>query len=292
MLAFAPSLVTLGVALVSLAASQMPPGSTTESEQRIITVPGTVAENGVSSETPENRNSTLMSSTVSYTNANGSAIPWTDQKGNQTEGAFSETTPPPMSTSYTHAPKTTESQRDKSTTTAKPSTTKSYDTTGILIVILIIVVAIGFGIACYISKRRGRRYAVDFSRADEASVPLSPVEPMLANDSAPHNGLQTFESGDKRSKEEEKEREAPKQDEDEPKAEAEAESATPPADDSQNKAKEAEPVKIDEPGQQISDGTAEESPQNENNSNNSDVMQRKDFKSSAVFWEISLDSQV
>lgn len=58
-------------------------------------------------------------------------------------------------------------------------------------------------------------------------------------------------------------------------AEAEAESASPPADDSQNKAKEAEPVKTDEPGRQISDGTAEESPQNENNSNNSDVMQRK-----------------
>ncbi|XP_051939660.1 uncharacterized protein si:dkey-27h10.2 [Hippocampus zosterae] len=290
MLAFAPSLVTLGVALVSLAASQMPPGSTTESEQRIITVAGTVAENGISSETPENRNSTLMSSTVSYTTANGSAIPWTDQQGNHTEGTSSETTPPPMSTSYTHATKITESQRDKSTTTAKPSTAKSYETTGILIIILIIVVAIGFGIACYISKRRGRRYAVDFSsRADEASVPLSPVEPMLAN--APHNGLQTFESGDKRSKEEEKE-EAPKQGEDEPKAEAEAESASPPEDDSQNKAKEAEPVKTDEPGQQISDGTAEESPQNENNSNNSDVMQRKDFKSSAVFWEISLDSQV
>ncbi|XP_077427175.1 uncharacterized protein LOC144055238 isoform X2 [Vanacampus margaritifer] len=291
MIAFAASLVTLGVTLVSFTASQTPPSLTTESKGLNFTMAGAMAENGIKSDTTENSNDTIMSSTMSYKNASVPVMPGTNQNGNKTEGTSYETTPAPLTIST----KMTEKQ-DKSTTTAKPNTNKGYDTTGIIILILIIVVAVGFGIACYISKRRAKRYAVDFSsRADEANVPLSPVEPMLANDTAPQNGLQTFESGDKRSKEAEKEEEAPKnEEEDEPKAEAatETESPAPPADDSRNNAKDGEAVKPDEPDQQSSHGTAEESPKNENNSNNSDVTQKKDFKMSTTFWEISLDSQV
>ncbi|XP_061626896.1 uncharacterized protein si:dkey-27h10.2 isoform X5 [Phyllopteryx taeniolatus] len=298
MLAFTPSFITLGVLLISFVASQTSPSSTTDSDRLNFT-------NGFYSETIENSNSTIMSSTMSYANTNGTTTPWTAQEGNKSEGTSYETTPAPMTTSYIYSTKMKENQKDKNTTTAKPYTTKRYDSTAIIILVLIIVVAIGFGIACYISKRRGRRYAVDFStRADEANIPLSTGEPVSANDSAPHNGLQTFESGDKRSKEEEKEEAAAKTvEEDEPKAEAE--SASPPADDLQNKAEDAEPVKSDEPDQQISHGTAEASPKNENNSNNADVMERKgrmsdthgtvksnDFKSPAIFWEISLDGQV
>ncbi|XP_061626893.1 uncharacterized protein si:dkey-27h10.2 isoform X2 [Phyllopteryx taeniolatus] len=258
MLAFTPSFITLGVLLISFVASQTSPSSTTDSDRLNFT-------NGFYSETIENSNSTIMSSTMSYANTNGTTTPWTAQEGNKSEGTSYETTPAPMTTSYIYSTKMKENQKDKNTTTAKPYTTKRYDSTAIIILVLIIVVAIGFGIACYISKRRGRRYAVDFStRADEANIPLSTGEPVSANDSAPHNGLQTFESGDKRSKEEEKEEAAAKTvEEDEPK------------DDLQNKAEDAEPVKSDEPDQQISHGTAEASPKNENNSNNADVMERK-----------------
>ncbi|XP_077381591.1 uncharacterized protein LOC144021300 isoform X2 [Festucalex cinctus] len=279
-----------GASLVSFTTSQSPPSLTTESNRQNFTM----AENGINSDTAENSNATIMNSTMSYNNASATIMPWTNHNGNKTEGTSYETTPAPMTVSYSYSTKMTKKQ-DKSTTTAKPYTNKGYDTTGIIILILIIVVAIGFGIACYISRRRAKRYAVDFSsRADETNLPLSPVEPMLANDSVPQNGLQTFESGEKRSKEDEKEEEAPTNEEDEPKAEsaAEAESPSPPADDSQNKDKDGEPVKPDEPDQQISDGTAEESPKNENNSNNSDVTREKDFKSSNTFWEIPLDSQV
>ncbi|XP_037121595.1 uncharacterized protein si:dkey-27h10.2 isoform X2 [Syngnathus acus] len=284
MLAFAPSLVTLGFALASLAASQITPGSTTESERLNFTTPGTMSENGLISETMGNSNKTIMSSTMSYMNA---TTPQTDLRGNTSEGTSNETTPPPMTTPKIYTTKMTGRQNDKT----KPYARRGYDTAGIVILIVIIAVAIGLGIACFISRRRARRYAVDFSsRVDEASVPLSPVEPMLANDSAPHNGLQTFE----RSKEEEKEEATTNVEEDE--AKAEAESASLPEDDSQDKdakdAKDAEPVKPNDPDQQMSDGTVEESPKNENNSNNSDMTQRKDFKSSTIFWEISLNSPV
>ncbi|KAM9818678.1 uncharacterized protein ACBT44_008831 [Syngnathus typhle] len=281
MLAFAPSLVTLGFALASLAASQTTPGSTTESERLNFTTPGTMSENGLISETMGNSNVTIMNSTMSYMNA---TTPRTDLIGNTSEGTSKETTPPPMTTPKIYTTKMTGRQNDKT----KPYARKGYDTAGIVILLVIIAVAVGLGIACFISRRRARQYAVDFSsRADEASVPLSPVEPMLANDGAPHHGLQTFE----RSKEEEKAEATTNVEEDEAKAEAESPSL--PEDDSRDKdAKDAEPVKPDDPDQQMPDGTVEESPKNENNSNNSDVTQRKDFKPSTIFWEISLNSPV
>ncbi|XP_049575306.1 uncharacterized protein [Syngnathus scovelli] len=284
MLAFAPSVVTLGFALASLAASQTSPGSMTESERLNFTTPGAISENGSISETMENSNQTIMSSTMSYMNA---TTPWMDGRGNTSEVTSNETTPPPMTTPKIDTTKMTRRPKDKSTTTAKPYTRKGYDTAGIVILIVILVVAIGLGIACFISRRRARRYAVDFSRVDETNVPLSPVDPMLANDGAPHNSLQTFE----RSKDEKKEEATTDVVENE--AKAEAESASLPKDDSQDKdAKDAEPVKPNDPDQQKSDGTVGESPKNENNSNNSDVTQKKDFKSSTIFGEISLNSPV
>ncbi|XP_061685779.1 uncharacterized protein si:dkey-27h10.2 [Syngnathoides biaculeatus] len=257
---FKTSFVTLGVALVSFVASQTSQGPATDSRPLDFT----------EDFYPEN-----MSGTMSYATTRVTEARWTHPEGTKSEGTTLETTPAPLTTSYIYVyTKMKENQKDKSPTTAKANPAKSNDSIGIIIAVLIIVVAIGIGIACYISRKRGRRYSVDFStRADEADIPLSTV---LANDSAPQNGLQTFESGDVRSKEEEKEEASKNAEEDETKAEAAAESAAPPSDDLEDKVENAEPAKLDQPDQQIAEGTAEESPKNENNSNNAGMAERKD----------------
>ncbi|CAB1436379.1 unnamed protein product [Pleuronectes platessa] len=167
------------------------------------------------------------------------------------------------------------------------------DTPGIVILIVIILVALGFGVACYVVRKRGRRYSVDFtSRQDEANIPLSIVDHELPADTVSQNGLKTFET------------EADKSVVD-PGAESAA--AAPSPHDSEDKPKEdvAEPSptpapvqpsaeeKTDDEGT-VSNKTSVESLRetNENNSNGADFRQTTELDSSSIFRDVPLDSPV
>ncbi|XP_049900456.1 translation initiation factor IF-2 isoform X1 [Epinephelus moara] len=233
----------------------------------------------------------------------------------------------PGNTSYTPVPSVTTPTPKKSTTktatkpkpkektpTAEPKTAAGSDSTGIIILVVIIIVALAFGVACYFARKRGRRYSVDFtSRPDEANIPLSTIEPELPIDSAPQNGLTTFESAETTTQEPQEPEAKPEAQEeqkaeaDKPAVEPSAESA-PPApspDSSEDKPKEdvveqpppAAPVeqnveeKTDDEGT-VSNKTSVESLKetNENNSNN--VCQLRDLERSSTFWDVPLNCPV
>ncbi|XP_070846784.1 uncharacterized protein [Chaetodon trifascialis] len=198
--------------------------------------------------------------------------------------------------------------------TAKPNL-DTGDSTGIIILVVIVVVAFAFGIVCYFTRKRGRRYSVDFtSRHDEANIPLSTVEPVPPVDTVSQNGLQTFGKAENDETEPEEPEEKPEVQE-EQKAEADksvvdpsAESAAPapPPDSAEDKAKEdvveqappapVEPAveeKTDDEGV-VSSKTSVESLKeaNENNSNNADFRLQTDLKSNSLFWDVPLDCPV
>ncbi|XP_034413192.1 uncharacterized protein LOC117747697 isoform X2 [Cyclopterus lumpus] len=189
-------------------------------------------------------------------------------------------------------------------TTLKPTKSTAVDNTGIVVVVVIILVALGFGVACFFIRKRGRRASVDFtSRQDEANIPLSTVEPELPIDAVPQNGLQTFESTEK----EPQEPEAKPEIQEEPKAEADTsvvESAvpTPTPDSSEDKPKEdvveqSPPAPVEEKTDDegvVSNETSVESLKeaNENNSNNVDFSQTRDMKRIINFWDVPLNCPV
>ncbi|XP_053275202.1 uncharacterized protein si:dkey-27h10.2 [Pleuronectes platessa] len=187
------------------------------------------------------------------------------------------------------------------------------DTPGIVILIVIILVALGFGVACYVVRKRGRRYSVDFtSRQDEANIPLSIVDHELPADTVSQNGLKTFESTETKAKE-------PQAPEGQSKSEAaeadksvvdpggESAAAASSPHDSEDKPKEdvAEPSptpapvqpsaeeKTDDEGT-VSNKTSVESLRetNENNSNGADFRQTTELDSSSIFRDVPLDSPV
>lgn len=242
----------------------------------------------------------------------------TKQKSDESPGNTSHTT---MSSVTTPKPKeptkktATNPKPKEKTTTAKPKTAAAAsDSTGIIILVVIIIVALAFGVACYFARKRGRRYSVDFtSRPDEANIPLSTIEPELPIDSAPQNGLTTFESAETTTQEPQEPEAKPEAQEeqkaeaDKPAVEPSAESA-PPApspDSSEDKPKEdvveqpppAAPVeqnveeKTDDEGT-VSNKTSVESLKetNENNSNN--VCQLRDLERSSIFWDVPLSCPV
>ncbi|XP_024658425.2 uncharacterized protein si:dkey-27h10.2 [Maylandia zebra] len=212
------------------------------------------------------------------------------------------------------ASQTTKGTFPKSSTSS-PKTAGS-DKTGIIILVIIILVVVAFLLVCYVAKKRRRRYSVDFSsRQDEVNIPLSTVAPV---DTAPQNGLKTFESTETTAKEpEELEAKPGGADEVKPEAQEEqkaetdksvadpsTESATPapaPAPDSSEdkpKADVAEPpapvestveVKTDDEAA-VSNKTSVESLKetNENNSNNAGFIQTRNL----IFWEVPLDCPV
>ncbi|XP_028312673.1 uncharacterized protein LOC114469373 [Gouania willdenowi] len=117
-------------------------------------------------------------STSNHSDTNNSTITPSAETAdveNETSAATpttSLTTPEPIV-----VPKTTKSAitRDdhKLITTAAPVSDKN-DITGIIIISVIIIAALGFGVGCYIARRRGRRNSVDFtSRPDETNIPLN-----------------------------------------------------------------------------------------------------------------------
>lgn len=219
----------------------------------------------------------------------------------------------PKPTRRTTTTKAKDNLNDKSPTT-KPSL-DTGDSTGIIILVVIVIVAFAFGIVCYFTRKRGRRYSVDFtSRHDEANIPLSTVEPALPVDTVSQNGMQTFGKAENDEKEPEEPEEKPEVQE-EQKAEADksvvdpsAESAAPapPPDGAEDKPKEdvveqappapVEPTveeKTDDEGV-VSSKTSVESLKeaNENNSNNADFRLQTDLKSNSLFWDVPLDCPV
>ncbi|XP_023259997.1 cell wall protein DAN4-like [Seriola lalandi dorsalis] len=223
------------------------------------------------------------------------------------------TTPKPI------VPKRTSATTTKaSKTTANPKAQNTNDNVGIIILVVIIIVSVGFGLACFLARKRARRYSVEFtSRPDEANIPLSTVEPVDPADAVAQNGLQTFESLETTTKESQ-ESAAPPEVQEEQKTEADksvvdptaAESAAPaPSPDvsgSEDKPKEdvveqspPAPVqpsmeeKTDDEGA-VSNKTSVESLKetNDNNSNNANFIQITALESSKIFWDIALDSPV
>lgn len=190
------------------------------------------------------------------------------------------------------------------TATEKPTSLETDDTTGIIILVIIIAVALGFGLACYFARKKGRRYSVDFtSRPEEANIPLSTMEPDLPVDTAFHSGLQTFENPGAASNQAQ-EAETTPQVKEEQKAENEktpatpdAESAAPAAtpDSTGDKPKEYDPETTtsssDPSGEErtgdegvVSNKTSVESLKetNANNSNSHSL----DFESSNLLWDV------
>lgn len=203
---------------------------------------------------------------------------------------------------------TTKGQKNGKNTTPQPRTDKN-DSTGIIILIIIILVAVAFAGACYVARRRGRNYSVDFtSRPDETNIPLSAVEPEAPGETLPHNGMQTFESAEMSVKEQQEPEEKPLVQEELVAAESDksvvdpsAESAAPPPDSTEQdqKADVAEqwesppaPVetnmedKTDDEGT-VSNKTSVESLKetNENNSNSAGFSQTRDLKMRDILWE-------
>ncbi|XP_008300899.1 cell wall protein DAN4 [Stegastes partitus] len=289
----------------SITAGPEPPSTTlmTSSTPSTTSTTSTTSNTGTSSPISVTNTMSTLSSTSSMNTPNTDRTPLT------TKGK-SSITPKPNDPGTT-----TEATTNPKSTTAKPTSGGAGDSIGFIILIIIIIVALAFGVACYVAQKRGRRYSVDFtSRPDEANIPLSTMDPELPLESVPQNGLQTFESIETTEKEPQ-EAEAKPEEPEEQKAEADksvvdpsAESVAPaPSADSaedkpkadvveQSPAAPAEPSveeKTDDEGA-VSGKTSVESLKetNENNSNNVDLSQKTDMKLSNTFWEVPLNCPV
>ncbi|CAI5680690.1 unnamed protein product [Oreochromis niloticus] len=278
--------------------------STTISVTTTINTSDSNTEMNVSTESPTG-NSPISVATTSTAKPNSQTVTETIRTTKP------QTTPAPGGSETSPTTKGTSPKSPTSSTK-----TAGTDKTGIIILIILILVVVVFLIACYVTQKRRRRYSVDFSsRQDEVNIPLSTVEPV---DTAPQNGLKTFESTETTAKEPE-EPDAKPEASDEAKPEAQEEqkaetdksvadpstaSATPapaPAPDSSEdkpKADVAGPpapvestveVKTDDEAT-VSNKTSVESLKetNENNSNNAGFIQTRNL----IFWEVPLDCPV
>ncbi|XP_075889094.1 uncharacterized protein LOC142892722 [Nelusetta ayraudi] len=278
-----------------------------------------------------NGSQTAMSQVPQYNMTNSTDSPYTtppniplsttspNTTGNSTTPTMVET----GSGSYTPGPGLTTKNEmtspmptpEKMTTTVVKGQTKvlpppeADETTGIVILVIIIIVALGFGLACYFARKKGRRYSVDFtSRPDEANIPLSTMEPDPPVDTAFQNGLQTFESpgaASNQAQESETTPEARKEQRAEaektpanPDAESAAPAATPGSAEDKPKEDVAEPSsstatettvdeKTDDEGV-VSKETSVESLKetNVNNSNSRGLSPQREFESSDLLWDV------
>nr|XP_057940405.1 uncharacterized protein LOC131136981 isoform X2 [Doryrhamphus excisus] len=204
-----------------------------------------------------NITSKMSNSSMSYANTTDAVTTLTEQ----TDTESVATTPNPMTTTPTVRSLSTETGhnlKDKRlVTTAKPDS--KSDSTGIIILVLIIVIAVGFALACYFVRRRGR--SVDFSTVmgpDEATIPLGTLAPELAVD-----GLQTFQSDGKRAEEDDEEPDRLNPETEDRQPHAESASKAPPEDNSESKTKddddaEKDPLAPVEPAHKTSEGTPKE----------------------------------
>ncbi|XP_068178417.1 uncharacterized protein si:dkey-27h10.2 [Antennarius striatus] len=222
------------------------------------------------------------------------------------EGNESLTSATPSTT--THSKTTTSKPRMKTTTTTAEPLLEANESTGIIILVVIILVALMFGVVCYVVRKRGRRYSVDFSsRPDEANIPLSVMDPELPREAMPQNGLKTFENPDPAagtSKEPEVNVEVQDEQKVEPGDSSTEAAAAPPQDraeselenggDARSPASPVEEKNMEEKtgdGGAVSDKTSEEPMKetNESNSNNTDVTQQTDLRSGSGFSDVPLD---
>ncbi|XP_040002858.1 uncharacterized protein si:dkey-27h10.2 isoform X2 [Xiphias gladius] len=275
---------------------------------------------------PISTNTTSITTNVTSTSANNINISNTTGNTNITEANSTiipsktkqKTTDSPTKSLTT--PKAIDPKSSTSASSINSNTTKenlalreTSGNTGIIILIVIILVSFGCLVACYLARRRGRRYSVDFSsRPDETNIPLSTVQPELTGDTVSQNGLKTFESTETTAKEPQEPEAKPEgQEEQETEADkfladpsAESAASTPSTDNSEDKPKDDRqsllaPVqpsmeeKTDDEGT-ASNKTSVESLKdaNENNSNNGDFSQKRDHELSSVFWDVPLNCPV
>ncbi|XP_060939477.1 uncharacterized protein si:dkey-27h10.2 [Limanda limanda] len=269
-----------------------------------ITSPNITSPNNTSPNITTAPSTTAPSTTAPSTTASSK----TDQKGGETtKGGIIHPIGPSKITP------------DNKKNTPAPRQNPTGDTIGIAILVVIILVALGFGVACYIVRKRERRYSVDFmSRQDEANIPLSILDPELPVDTVSQSGLQTFESTETKAKEpqgpegqEEQKLESKSvaAEADKPVVDPGAESAAaaPSPHVSEDKPKEevAEPSpspapvqpsaeeKTDDEGVDSNKTSVESlSERNENNSNSADFTQTTEVDSSNIFKDVPLDSPV
>ncbi|MEQ2178172.1 hypothetical protein GOODEAATRI_011169 [Goodea atripinnis] len=270
--------------------------------------------------TTESRNAFDESSAITPTTVNstgfGTATYGGDRNSITTVSEIPSTTPAPYS------------ERSATMTKSTPTTTKNNsstagDSTGIIILVIIIIVIFGFGVACFVVRKRGRHDSVEFASRPDENFPLSTVEPEVLLESTPQNGLKSFESTETTAKEPQGPKDAPETQEEkkeeasicaaapnaEPAAPPEAPAAAPPEvapaapppDSSEVKPKvdDAKPSssalvepladeKTDDEGV-ASNKTSVESLKetNENNSNNFGFSQRRDRTN--MLWEVRVD---
>ncbi|XP_031718833.1 eukaryotic translation initiation factor 4 gamma [Anarrhichthys ocellatus] len=248
---------------------------------------------------------------MNTTEGNSTILPSTTVQNGGGSSKSGKETPPPITTPKPTTSVTTTNKKNKDKeTTAKPAKSTAGDSTGIIILVVIILVALGFGVACFLRNRR-RRNSVNFtSRPDETNIPLNSVEPI---DAVPQNGLQTFESPETTKEPEEPEAKLEVQEEQKAEAgksvvdpSAESAAPVPTPDSSEDKPKEdvveqsppapVEPSveeKTDDEGA-VSNKTSVESLKgtNENNSNNAAFSQTRDAQRSINFWDVPLDCPV
>ncbi|XP_056264710.1 uncharacterized protein LOC130189796 [Pseudoliparis swirei] len=276
---------------VNLSATVTPVSVTTATSTNNATAKGTMSSNkGSNTSLPSTTKQQGGASTISV-NETQSSSPITTTKSNK------------LSKSTTTIKTTTKTNKD-TRNTAKTKKSTAVDNTGLIILMVIILIALGFGVTCFVLRKRGRHASVDFtSRPDESNILLRTMEPDLPIDAVPQNGLQTFESPEK----EPQEPEAKPGIQEEQKAEAdksvvESAAPAPTPDSSEDKPKEhvveQSPPKPVEPSVEekadddgvVSNETSVESLKeaNENNSNNADFSQTRDIN----FWDVPLNCPV
>ncbi|XP_014855022.1 PREDICTED: flocculation protein FLO11-like [Poecilia mexicana] len=195
----------LGLALTSV---QMSTTQDSSSPEPIISTTAGPVDTSTSSMTTSITTETLKtpetngSMNASDSNTNTTATPG-DRNETQTSGggvAYS-TTPMKPSSMSTLTPTTKTFLSTKKITTGRPTTKTnpknkggSNETTGIIVVVVIALVIVVFAVACVVSRRRGRRYNVDFAASPDENVPLGTMDPEVRAESAPQNGLKTFNS--------------------------------------------------------------------------------------------------
>ncbi|XP_032420182.1 nuclear pore complex protein DDB_G0274915 [Xiphophorus hellerii] len=306
---------------------------TTEATDPVVTSSATSTTASITTKT-SNTLETSRSMNAFDRNTNTTSTPGDRNKTQTSDGGVARTTIPMKKPSSKPTPinKNLSSTTKHNPTTTKMAnkSTKSSESTGIIIVVVIALVIVAFGVVCFVSRRRGRRYSVDFAASPDENVPLSTIHPEVRAESAPQNGLKSFDSTETAGTEPKGPEVAPETQE-EKKEEAaistaapSAEAAAPPeaaaasaseaapsaaapspdssevkpkADDAkQSSSAPVDPLaeeKTDDEGA-VSNKTSVESLKetNENNSNNSGSSQRRAWQRSNTIWEVGVDCPV
>ncbi|KAI9525558.1 hypothetical protein NQZ68_006107 [Dissostichus eleginoides] len=264
----------------------------------------TSTTNITAGKTTENNTTTPTYNTVT---TNDTTIAPTTSDSTEAPGTMTPSTMTGVDEIKTPTTMTTQAMATKPKTPKPKPNVEASENTGIIILFVIILFAVVFGVACYCARKRQRSQSVDFtSRPDDANIPFSTFDV----DTAPHKGLQTFESTTKELQEPEAKPEVqeeqtaetdksvddpgetaalvppPGSAEGKPKEEAVEQSPPPPVELSVEEKTDDEGV--------VSNKTSVESLKetNENNSNSADFSQKKDLKRNNIVWDVPLECPV